>query len=561
LIALSFPLHLFAAQKEAAKKMPAVSSGKPELFELDPRGIQRGSTNRIKLIGTNLIGLTEVRLHNSKITGVLLDDPEATTNVAWIEIGVPLDLSRGAYELSVKNTNAESGKLKLYVDDLPQAFENSATNAGRGPVLHLPLSFWGTIDPPGDVDDISFEAAAGDSLVFDVAAKSIGSKANAMITLFDDRGAVLAANAGFEGGDSLLHFQIARRGTYRLRVTERADAGSRDHFYRASIGKFTVATGHIPLGISANKETEVQLVGFNLTPSSLVRLNTSAAGEMDVPIPPEYRTRRPFKVVVNSNPEIVENEPNDTTSTAMPLEVGTTVDGLIASRPGEPADVDIFQFEAHRDQTLVLETDAARRGSPIDTKIELLQADGKPVERLLLQAVRDSHVTFRGIDSTTDDLRVENWQEMELNQLMYLQGEVCKIFRMPQGPDSGFQFYNAGGKRRNYFDTSPVAHALDEPAYIVEPHPLGAKLVPNGLPVFTLYYASDDDAERSLGSDSKLLFTPPKDGKYFVRVTDTRGQGGDRFAYRLLLRHAQADFSVTLGGANPSVNAGAGKGF
>ena len=82
-------------------------------------------------------------------------------------------------------------------------------------------------------------------------------------------------------------------------------------------------------------------------------------------------------------------------------------------------------------------------------------------------------------------MRVENWQEMELNQLMYMQGEVCKIFRMPQGPDSGFQFYNSGGKRRDYFNTSPISHALEEPTYIVEPHPPGARLAQNGLPIFT----------------------------------------------------------------------------
>src|SRR5206468_10134167 len=149
---------------------------------------------------------------------------------------------------------------------------------------------------------------------------------------------------------------------------------------------------------------------------------------------------------------------NDTTEQATPIAVDSVVDGRIYPKPGQPADTDVYQFEARHNQTLVIETDAARRGSPIDTKIEVLYADGKPVERLLLQAVRDSHVTFKNIDSNTDDLRVENWQEMELNQFMYLQGEVCKIFRMPQGPDSGFQFYNIGGKRRDYFDTSPIAH-------------------------------------------------------------------------------------------------------
>ena len=38
-----------------------------------------------------------------------------------------------------------------------------------------------------------------------------------------------------------------------------------------------------------------------------------------------------------------------------------------------------------------------------------------------------------------------------------------------------------------------------------EPHPPGTKLVPNGLPVFKVYYANDDDGERKLGSDSHLL--------------------------------------------------------
>jgi hypothetical protein len=156
---------------------------------------------------------------------------------------------------------------------------------------------------------------------------------------------------------------------------------------------------------------------------------------------------------------------------------------------------------------------------------------------------------------------VVNWQEMELGQFMYLQGEVCRIFRMPQGPDSGFQFFNAEKKRRCYFGTSPTAHALDEPAYIVEPHPPGSKLVANGLPVFTVHYANDDDGERKLGMDSRVLFTAPRDGAYLIRVTDTRGHGGQRFGYRLIGRQASPDFKVTLAGGTPSIGPGGGQEF
>ncbi len=69
------------------------------------------------------------------------------------------------------------------------------------------------------------------------------------------------------------------------------------------------------------------------------------------------------------------------------------------------------------------------------------------------------------------DVRLEFWEEMDLNQFLYMNGEVGKTFRAPQGPDSGYQLYLNGGKRRCYFDTTAVAHAKDEPAYIVEAYP------------------------------------------------------------------------------------------
>jgi hypothetical protein len=603
---------LFAAKKKPAKMAPPpkVPPGKAEIFQLEPRGVQRSVTARIKLIGTNLVGLTELKLHNAGLKGQLLADPAITATEAWIEITAAADLARGPYEISVKNTNSESSKLKLYVDDLPQAYEAHTRSSSRGnealnSVLKLPVSYWGVLNPAGNTDEIEFEAQAGESVILDVAAKSIGSKANAMLTLFDEKGALLASNNGFDAGDPLLDFQIPATGRYRVRIGDRSDGGSKDHFYRLSIGAFPIVVSCFPLGVPAHKESSVELIGFNLPPATQVHIKAGAGGEMEVPIDLEkFRVRRVVKVVVNDGPELIETEPNDSPGQAMKIPIPSTVNGRIwpqptpdvshasqsspelrfaQARPAIPPlpfgrgegrgegsvlsaealtpDADIFQFEAKAGQKLIIETDAARRGSPIDTRIEVLHPDGTPVERLLLQAVRDSHITFIAIDSNNDNLRVEHWQEMELNQFMYLQGEVCKIFRMPQGPDSGFQFYNIGGKRRDYFDTSPISHALDEPAYIVEPHPPGTKLAQNGLPVFPLYYANDDDGDRKLGSDSRLFFTVPAEGSYLVRVTDTRGHQGQRFAYRLSVREARPDFKVTLGGANPGINAGGGKEF
>jgi len=546
------------ARLDGALEFYDTTSGKvvpppaPELSRAEPRGFQRGQPVGLTLFGKNLAGVTNLVLSHPKLTGEVVSISSATEVLVNIESAS--DLPRGAYELSVRAAGGESGKIKLHIDDLPQVYESHATNAES-----LPVSFWGALDTPADKDEFSFAAKAGQTLVLDLAVKSLGSKmASPSITLLDARGTALESDSAFDGSDRFIAFQVPADGRYTARIADQMLASSSEHFYRLSVGALPVVTSVFPLSVGTNTEADVQLAGFNLPAHGTARVKTGASGEVDVPLDVEkFRARRAFKVLAAAGPQLVEAEPNDAPVNAMPIPVPCAVNGRI-DRPGV---ADLFRFEAKTGEPLILETDAARRGSPVDTRIEMLHPDGKPVARLLFQAVRNSAVTFRGIDSVTTDCRVENWEEMELNELLYLQGEVVKLFRAPQGPDSGFLFYASAGKRRAFFDTSATAHALDEPCYIVEPHPLGAKLAPNGLPTFTLHYQNDDDGERRLGSDSRLTFTAPTNGSYLARVTDTRGHGGDRFAYRLVVREPRPDFTVSLGGANPTIHAGSGQSF
>jgi len=258
-------------------------------------------------------------------------------------------------------------------------------------------------------------------------------------------------------------------------------------------------------------------------------------------------------------PEITESEPNDAVDRATPLSIPGTVHGVFNPVEGAAKDVDLYRIDAKAGQVWIVETNAGRRNSPADTRIEILHADGTPVLRHLLRAVRDSIIEFRPIDSSQDQVRVKNWEEMELNQFLYMNGEVGKFHRMPEGPDSGFWFYTVGGKRRCWFDTSPIIHALDETVYIVEAHPPGATLIDNGLPVFRLNYANDDDAERKLGSDSKLTFTAPADGAYLIKATDARGFSGKEYVYSLTVREPRPDFNVTVAGKGATVPKGSGQ--
>jgi Tol biopolymer transport system component len=260
--------------------------------------------------------------------------------------------------------------------------------------------------------------------------------------------------------------------------------------------------------------------------------------------------------------EQTEQEPNDSPEQATPVQLPARIRGVIEPRQEGTVDVDLYRFEAKEGEQWILEVEAARNQSPLDSYLEVLDENGAPIERVLLQAVRDSYFTFRGKDSdTSDDFRIHNWEEMELNEYLYANGEVVKLWLYPRGPDSGFKVYPGSGKRWGYFDTTPVSHALGAPCFIVVPHPPGTSLIPNGLPVFPIYYENDDDSRRRFGADSRLTFTAPKDGSYLVRVSDVRGFGGEDYRYDLIIRPRRPDFKVTLEGANPQVNAGSSKEF
>ncbi len=263
----------------------------------------------------------------------------------------------------------------------------------------------------------------------------------------------------------------------------------------------------------------------------------------------------------NEFTELAEVEPNDSASEAMAVEVPFEINGTIDAE--NQADVDTFRFVAKQGQRWIVEVRASRDKSPLDSHVAVLDAKGHKVPRVLLRAVRDSYFTFRGKDSRqTGDFRIHNWEEMQLNQLLYCNGEVVKLYHYPRGPDSGFNVYPNFGNRHGMFDTTAIAHALHEPCYIVEAYPPGTELPANGLPQFLLNYENDDDAERELGTDSRLTFDAPSDGEYLVRVRDTRDSGGAEFKYRLTVRPESPSFELqNIAGQNPTLTRGVYKRF
>ena len=264
--------------------------------------------------------------------------------------------------------------------------------------------------------------------------------------------------------------------------------------------------------------------------------------------------------------QVSEHEPNDSPAQATALsKLPAQIAGTISGGPPTRVDADLYRFTAKAGEQWVIEVNAARNSSKLDSFLEVLDSQGGRVPRVLLQAVRDSYFTFRGKDDTeSGDFRVFNWQEMKLDEYLYSNGEVVKLWIYPRGPDSGFGTYPGQGSRWGYFDTTPLAHALGEPCYIVEPHPPGTKLVPNGLPnLFAQSTENDDDSHRELGKDSRLFSRPRPTASILIKIRlyqgRARAQGPD-FKYTLTVRPSPLRATRSrLHGTDLTVDAGSSK--
>lgn len=251
-----------------------------------------------------------------------------------------------------------------------------------------------------------------------------------------------------------------------------------------------------------------------------------------------------------------EQADHTTWKTAQSIPIPSLIRGTIEKEE------DWYSFEAKQGEAWIVQILAAREGSPLDSRIEIYDEQGEPVMRTRLQAVRESYFTFRGKSSdVSDDFRLHRWEDMELNEWLYAGGEVVKLWLYPRGPDSGFKVYPGFGNRYTYFDTTATAHALGEVAYIVRPLAANQPAIPNGLPVFPIYYENDDEGQRRFGKDSKIHFVAPSQGKYYLRVRDARGQQGVDYRYRLSISAPRPDFSISCNVGDLPIVAGAGREF
>src|SRR5206468_1499390 len=118
-------------------------------------------------------------------------------------------------------------------------------------------------------------------------------------------------------------------------------------------------------------------------------------------------------------------------------------------------------------QPLVVEVEARRLGSPLDSVIEVLDAAGHPVPRAVLRCQAKTFVTFRDHDSAGGGIRMDTWNEFAMDDYVLVGHELMHIRELPRNPDDDCQFYAVNGQRVGYLGTTPTHHAMGTPMFKV----------------------------------------------------------------------------------------------
>jgi hypothetical protein len=236
LVMLSIPLFLLAQPKKPEQK------NGPQVLVAIPLGAAPGSKSIVTLRGLRLDSTSEVRAPGSKAAVKLLrkgkaavpnmQKPEkAGDSEVQIELTLPADVPEGMFAVEVVTPGGTvSHQLLIARGAVAEKEPNNGYRQAQP--LTLPAVVDGGISVPQDVDVFRFEGKAGQKITAEVLAARHGSSLDGILTLTDNRAAILATRDAPLGADPKIEFTLPREGFYYFSLTDAHDHGGPAHVYR-----------------------------------------------------------------------------------------------------------------------------------------------------------------------------------------------------------------------------------------------------------------------------------------------------------------------------------------
>ena len=214
----------------------------PYLDSIFPLGGRRGTENTIAVSGRNLADVMSMQVSIA---------PNAPLGVQDVRVMTPSGLSTSSYPFMV-------GDLPEFVETEPNNTREQVTSDEAGAnTVTSPVIINGQIELEEDVDYFTFTAEKEQRLIFEVTAQRLGSKLDALLTLFnkveaDDKAEdsdaatdwstatqpedeILAVNDDTMGSEARIDHTFEEAGDYAIAIRDLNNGGGPDFAYRLSI--------------------------------------------------------------------------------------------------------------------------------------------------------------------------------------------------------------------------------------------------------------------------------------------------------------------------------------
>jgi len=184
----------------------------PYLDSIFPLGGQRGKQVEIALKGRNLAGTTKMTLS--------------------IAPTAPL----GRQEIRANTPNGYSNLRAFQASDLPDFLETEPNDTtDKVNVVTIPVVINGRIGTPKDIDRFRFKSGADQKLICEVVASRLGSRLDALLSLTDASGKMIAQNDDAAAADARIEFDAKKETEYILALRDLTERGGDEFGYRLSI--------------------------------------------------------------------------------------------------------------------------------------------------------------------------------------------------------------------------------------------------------------------------------------------------------------------------------------
>lgn len=362
----------------------------PVVKQIMPVALASGEETTVRIVGERLDGLNRV-LCNAAVR--LKEVVESTDKGAKLILQVDESVQPGAFPLHVLCKAGLSNPRLIRIDDSTKCSEqedNHSTATANS--IELPCGVCGTLTP-ADRDVYSFQAAAGETLSFDLHASRLGSPLRGRLTLLDGNGRQIArAAAGTTNREDepLLVHRFSKQGRYFVCVSELTYQGADYCAYYLRAGTFPIVTEVFPLGGQRGSNGDVVLSGGNLAHPRRVPLNVD---EQSLLIARRTITTEDGFVepqVLIAAGDLPEQSEDQLVRSGIKMDAISwpcTINGRI-ERDGE---TDRFPIQLMENQKVRIRVLAQRLGSPLDSVLVLKDANGKEL-------------------ATADDISTKDWQ-------------------------------------------------------------------------------------------------------------------------------------------------------